>query len=814
MPRLFFRRLILSALGIGVLVGFGGRVGISSVAAATVAKKSPVILKPVTKAVYSASVISLSIPQNLKPGEVDQVRVTIKNLGNTTWKRDGANFVSLYHWNPAKKLEQASQFARPSWETPTRPARLPVAAVLPNAEVSLAFPVQAPAAPGVYTEQFILASENIAWIARSIFDVQLTVMAGTGTSAAPVTVVTPVIPNVSTSVTPPTATGNSQWKAELVDKGGIEWQLESGDRSVAEVSFRNAGSATWNRSIGSFVSMYAVDETGKKQRASAVIAGADAAKPVARLIEDQVMPGSVGHFKVNLQGPATGGFYKETFALAAENTAWLEGGSFVLPVRVPAHDEFVDTAPPDIDPTAPTVGNTPVATGNGLFAVLSDRSVTQLSGPGYAQKQVAVTFKNVSTIAWNNPSIRFIDLQRPAFANQSSLQDVSWNNSNEAVRLLGTTKPGEATALSFTFRLPSDQGGYTALFQLYVDGKPVQGGVIEIPIVVTSNASTRVPQAPISTPVSRPVTPTPSSPVPAGPVINAIPLTGDVSTLPAEPMIRVGILKTTDDRSVIQAMSVAVLVQQNGSTMCRLNPGQQTTIRYDRTSRVYILSGTCTGQSSSYYIFRAEDGIAPILVSDYANQYNTFRAQLELRYTPSTDSVWLINELSVEWYLKGIAETSNASPPEFQRTLLTAARTYAMYHVQRGTKHADEFYTVDSRYDQVYRGYNHELSSPTIVAAVDATRGQIVTYQGRLAITPYFSRSDGRTRGWGEVWGGGSSYPWLVSVPVPEDIGRTLWGHGVGLSASGALDMANEGKHYDYILSYFYQGTELRRAYR
>lgn len=201
-------------------------------------------------------------------------------------------------------------------------------------------------------------------------------------------------------------------------------------------------------------------------------------------------------------------------------------------------------------------------------------------------------------------------------------------------------------------------------------------------------------------------------------------------------------------------------------------------------------------------------------VVDYDRTDNTFRSQLELRFTPATDSVWLINELPIEWYLTGIAETSNLSPMEFKRTLLTTARTYAMYHVQRGTKHADEHYTVDARYDQVYRGYGHELRTPTIAQAADATRGQIVTYQGRLAITPYFSRSDGRTRGWGEVWGGASSYPWLVSVPVPQDAGRTLWGHGVGMSATGALDMANEGRSYNEILRHFYQGIELRRAYR
>jgi stage II sporulation protein D len=141
------------------------------------------------------------------------------------------------------------------------------------------------------------------------------------------------------------------------------------------------------------------------------------------------------------------------------------------------------------------------------------------------------------------------------------------------------------------------------------------------------------------------------------------------------------------------------------------------------------------------------------------------------------------------------------------------ARTYAVYHVTRGTKHADTFFTVDGDYDQVYRGYSSEIRLPNVVAAVEATRGQIVTYNGKLAITPYFSRSDGRTRDWTEVWGGGP-FPWMVSVPVPWDQGKTLWGHGVGMSASGAVGMAADGKTYDEILRYFYRGTELRRAYK
>ncbi|HJN85105.1 MAG TPA: hypothetical protein QF873_02190, partial [Patescibacteria group bacterium] len=71
----------------------------------------------------------------------------------------------------------------------------------------------------------------------------------------------------------------------------------------------------------------------------------------------------------------------------------------------------------------------------------------------------------------------------------------------------------------------------------------------------------------------------------------------------------------------------------------------------------------------------------------------------------------------------------------------------------------------------------------------------------------YFSRSDGRTRSWKSVWG--REVPYAQSVSVPCEVGRVKWGHGVGLSAGGALCMADDGSTYDEILKYFYTGVEL-----
>ena len=49
---------------------------------------------------------------------------------------------------------------------------------------------------------------------------------------------------------------------------------------------------------------------------------------------------------------------------------------------------------------------------------------------------------------------------------------------------------------------------------------------------------------------------------------------------------------------------------------------------------------------------------------------------------------------------------------------------------------------------------------------------------------------------------------------VPQDSGKTLFGHGVGMSAQGALLMiVDNNQSWSEVLAYFYQGTTLQRAY-
>jgi len=304
-----------------------------------------------------------------------------------------------------------------------------------------------------------------------------------------------------------------------------------------------------------------------------------------------------------------------------------------------------------------------------------------------------------------------------------------------------------------------------------------------------------------------------------------------VQKLIQEPLIRVGLFSSDQTQRVTSEQSFDIYAANN--LLVGAVPAQTVAVvSYAQNNNQYtVIVGNKTYRTNDYLRFVSRSGNDGIFqLPDYRHNPgwnanlndNKFRRVLEYRYTAKTDQLWWINELPIDSYLKGLAETSNASPIEFQKVLATAARTYALYHYYRGldfglsgasTKHAAEYFHVDATYDQVYRGYNSEIRMPRLAQAIDNTKGVIVTYNNKLAVTPYFSRSDGRTRSWDEVWGGGDK-PWLQSVSVPEDSGKTLFGHGVGMSAQGALLMiVDGGQNWQNVLTYFYQGTVLQQAY-
>src|SRR5688500_12513038 len=140
-----------------------------------------------------------------------------------------------------------------------------------------------------------------------------------------------------------------------------------------------------------------------------------------------------------------------------------------------------------------------------------------------------------------------------------------------------------------------------------------------------------------------------------------------------------------------------------------------------------------------------------------------YRGSIEVRVGGS--GVRAINEIDMDSYLRGVVagEMPSTWPLEALKVQAVAARTYALA-TRKTTGVFDQY--PDTR-SQVYRGVTGEAVRSD--AAVTATAGQVVTYDGVPAVTYYFSTSGGHTENVEYSFVGSLSKPWLVGVPDPYD---------------------------------------------
>lgn len=584
-----------------------------------------------------------------------------------------------------------------------------------------------------------------------------------------------------------------QYRATLLLRTGKQITMSPGETRVYTVGYKNAGTAAWKNTGPSFLSIYTV---APNYRNSVFYHSNWRSPEQPTVMKDQmIQSGRVGFFDITLQAPAKAGTYKEAFHLAAEDTVWLPGGGFEIEIVVePRTQNLVPSMPSAAAPSVSTTPQQAVLTSqppsSDYVATLLLRShKTEVAlGPG-ATVDMIVAFKNSGTQPWTNRALR---TSGPAVVVAASVtplfRHLSWAGPNELASATDTTPPGALAFFNFTIQAPQQKGSYRPTFQLVVnDDIAVPGGQIDIPVTVTADGD--VSSAPVLLPTAE-----------------IIP----------EPVLRVGLFKT--ERPIMITANGDYDILQDGVVAETVSGGGPTKVIFDFNYKTYTVTspnGTKAYQRPVRFVTKDQaNGVLTIPSYEHRPGWNQglndnmFRQSLEIYHAANTGNLWVVNELPMELYLRGLAETSNPTHVEFQKALATVARTYGFYHWSRNSKHGGHFH-VDATFDQVYRGYASEIRMPQWVQSVDASRGAIVTYQNEIAITPYYSRSDGRTRSWEEVWGGGPK-PWLKSVPTPYDAGQTLWGHGVGMSARDALLRAREGSaSWQDIIKYYYTGVDV-----
>ncbi len=585
------------------------------------------------------------------------------------------------------------------------------------------------------------------------------------------------------------AVKKTDYQGKIIAKSAETLTLKPGQAVTYKLSVKNTGKTTWTRAGSKFVSIYTYFP---KYRTSVFYDKSWYHKdqPV-RMKEASVKPGQTATFEFKLTAPAKTGTYEEGFYAAAEDFTWIAGTQVKIPITVATEVAKIPNSNNQIpNPSAvttpysllPTPSSSPLAA-TLLIKSFQDRVVVAGGQP----VSVTVGFKNLGSVVWQTRILRVrgtsIAASDPALI---SLADTSWPNALEPSRVREPISPGNVGYFTFNILAPVKRGDYTLPLKLVIDDAEVPGVTFDIPVTVTEDA----PQLPTQ----------------------EIPITTGLT----EPNIRVGLWSPPGPVTISNSVPFEIR-DANGQVLGTVPPEATVDILYSRLNgMVTAVTSVGSWTAAAPMRFVPTDPAGLFRVPNFAGwdatlYENRFRGTLELNYYQPNDNVWLIEELPLEQYLRGLAETSNSSAYEYQKALVVAARTYAYFVHSIGGKY-DLFDVKPSAADQVYRAYGSETIRPSVVRAVEETAGQMVTYADEIVVTPYFSRSDGRTRAWEEVWCC-KVKPWLKSVPAPHDAGKTLWGHGVGMSAADALGWAVDGMTYDWILKYFYTGTVLKRIY-
>ncbi|HEX8949854.1 MAG TPA: SpoIID/LytB domain-containing protein [Dissulfurispiraceae bacterium] len=141
---------------------------------------------------------------------------------------------------------------------------------------------------------------------------------------------------------------------------------------------------------------------------------------------------------------------------------------------------------------------------------------------------------------------------------------------------------------------------------------------------------------------------------------------------------------------------------------------------------------------------------------------------------PGTLDVWkgenglyIVNELPLEEYVKGVvaAEVGSKWDVEALKAQAVVSRTYALYQRLHNGINKISYHLTSSVLHQVYKGSDIPES---IVQAVNATKGEVLTYEGSPIAAYYHSTSGGITEDPVEVFG--KSYPYLKSVETNCEI--------------------------------------------
>lgn len=238
------------------------------------------------------------------------------------------------------------------------------------------------------------------------------------------------------------------------------------------------------------------------------------------------------------------------------------------------------------------------------------------------------------------------------------------------------------------------------------------------------------------------------------------------------PEIRIGLAAKIGQLYLKTGGAFLLDYQEDGNT--RTISGEAQTILEVRQNKglikIYNQSGTVLcGGSQNITLSYKDPGATTILFDvEYGTgmfwsgrENRAYRGGIQL--LAKKEGITVINRVNVEEYLYAVvaSEMSPAWPAAALEAQAIAARTYAFANMgQYELLGFDLWGTVIS---QAYSGVSAETASTR--AAVDASRGQIITYNGKPIAAFFNGNSGGYTENSQDLWN--FSLPYLQAVPDP-----------------------------------------------
>ena len=234
-----------------------------------------------------------------------------------------------------------------------------------------------------------------------------------------------------------------------------------------------------------------------------------------------------------------------------------------------------------------------------------------------------------------------------------------------------------------------------------------------------------------------------------------------IKKIDKNPKVRIGIVlsgKGGKIEIVAGEYSLGTTTLSAGDTII-INPDEVKIYRDEDLIKKFV------NNSTQKIIPKSSQSIVQI---DYKKSYfNKYHG--EIRIIKKGKSLITVNVLPMEDYLKGVipGEVPYTWPREAIKSQALAARSYAYKYLGRSGNYDMD----DSTAYQVYIGAFHRTRTDHLV---DESRGEVITYAGKIISAYYFSTSGGWTENNENIWGG-RPIPYLRGVESTWEEDSPWW---------------------------------------